>query len=341
MLHRTLGAVAVAAIAFAAVPAMSQVRLVFNNYAPPASPVFRTIPLAWKQAVEQATQGRVLVEFTASSLAPPPRQLKLVQDRGADAAMMVNTFFRNQVALPGIAMVWNISEDGNSRAFSVALWRTYEKFFKAADEYKGVELVTLQSTVPTQLFNSKRPVENPGDLRGLKIRVSADLAPLIEALGGAAVPKPAAELFELINSGVLDGTTADPGAILSFKLTEKLKFATFFPGGFSGSDMSIIVNPAAWAAIPEADRKAILAVSGEKHAFTAGAMADRIDREEWAAQAGGIKVSQPSPALMKFVRDQGAKNAEDWVKAANAKGVDGKAALAYFREQVKVVRAMP
>jgi len=30
---------------------------------------------------------------------------------------------------------------------------------------------------------------------------------------------------------------------------------------------------------------------------------------------------------------------EDWIKAADKKGIDGKAALAYFREQIKELSA--
>jgi len=53
----------------------------------------------------------------------------------------------------------------------------------------------------------------------------------------------------------------------------------------------------------------------------------------------GVKIDNASPAFVKDVMAQAKLLDDDWIKAANAKGVDGAKVLAEFRSELKKVAA--
>jgi TRAP-type C4-dicarboxylate transport system substrate-binding protein len=64
----------------------AQTTLTFNKFIPATHPYQVHIMDVWAKDVAAATQGRIKIEFTGSSLAPPPRQFELVSGGGADLA---------------------------------------------------------------------------------------------------------------------------------------------------------------------------------------------------------------------------------------------------------------
>jgi hypothetical protein len=53
----------------------------------------------------------------------------------------------------------------------------------------------------------------------------------------------------------------------------------------------------------------------------------------------GIRIDEASPELVKGVQERTQPIVDNWIKAANAKGVDGAKVLAEFREELKRVAA--
>ena len=82
--------------------------------------------------------------------------------------------------------------------------------------------------------------------------------------------KPAPESYELLSSGVADGTFFPSESIVSFKLDKVVKYATFFPGGFYSSSFGFFMNEDKWNKLPKQDQDAILSVSREALARLAG-----------------------------------------------------------------------
>ena len=76
---RTLAGVA-ALIVTTALPAAAETVLRFNNFLPRTSFLFYGVLEPWAAAIGTATDGRVKVEFTATSLGAPPAQFDLVRD---------------------------------------------------------------------------------------------------------------------------------------------------------------------------------------------------------------------------------------------------------------------
>jgi len=77
------------------------------------------------------------------------------------------------------------------------------------------------------LFNTKRRVVNPDDVKGLKIRApDALLEATWKALGGNPVPLPFPEVFNALQQGVIDGDANPLTSIQTFRWYESVKFVS-------------------------------------------------------------------------------------------------------------------
>ena len=128
------------------------------------------------------------------------------------------------------------------------------------------------------MFNTKRPITKVEDLAGMKIRSGGGISEeMARALGASAFVKPAPESYELLSSGVADGTFFPLESIISFKLGPVIKYATLFPGGFYSSAFGFFMNEDKWNKLSKEDQDAIMSVSGEALARLAGKAWDAAD----------------------------------------------------------------
>ena len=128
------------------------------------------------------------------------------------------------------------------------------------------------------MFNTKRAITKVEDLAGMKIRSGGGISEeMARALGASAFVKPAPESYELLSSGVADGTFFPSESIISFKLGSVIKYATLFPGGFYSSAFGFFMNEDKWNKLSKEDQDAITSVSGEALARLAGKAWDAAD----------------------------------------------------------------
>ena len=115
------------------------------------------------------------------------------------------------------------------------------KVRKMALESSGgkIRLMTIGNTGGWRNFaNTKRRVQNPGDMAGLKIRtVVADLPQeLVKALGAAPTPIPWPELFTSFQTGVVEGSKNGITDIMGMKFPDAgLKYVTLDGHAYMGA----------------------------------------------------------------------------------------------------------
>ena len=313
--------------------ASAQTVMRFNWWVPPTHLISTKIMNVWAKQVEEGTQGRVKIEFTATSLGAPPRQFDLVKEGVADLAIGVHGYTPDRFVLPPVAELPFMSESGE--ALSVALWRTHQKFFAEKNEYQGVKLLGIMTHGPGMIWSVKAPIQSVADIKGLKVRAGGGLQnDIIASLGAAVVSAPAPQTFELLSRGVADATLFTNDAVGSMGLGKVLKYNTRIPGGIYNSTFFVVMNEAKFNALSPQDRAAIESVSGEAFARLAGRAWDDTDREV----AATLKDNQIINAEGKFLADirDGLKDFEaKWTADAKAKrGVDGAAALQFLKSQV-------
>ena len=143
-----------------------------------------------------------------------------------------------------------------------------------------------------------------------------------------------------MNSGVADGVFFPFESIVSFKLDTVLQQATVFPGGMYSSAFGFFMNEDKWAKIAKQDQAIIEKYSYEYAARSNGKSWDAADQRGLdALKKASVKIVHADPAFVAEVHKRSAPIIDDWIKKANAKGVDAKAALEEFRAEIKKVSA--
>jgi TRAP-type C4-dicarboxylate transport system substrate-binding protein len=181
-----------------------------------------------------------------------------------------------------------------------------------------------------------RPVKTLEDFKGLKLRTAGDLPTRqLTALGGIPILKSAAEAFEMLSSGAIDGSLMIPETVVSANALDLLKFYTIVPGGFVGVGQAMIINPDVWAKISAKDQAAIRAISGEKLAQRFGDAYQKVNNEAYAAmKKANYTIQELSPQVLAQLKDKLKSSDTDWAAAAKAKGAaDPAAALVDYRAE--------
>ena len=203
-----------------------------------------------------------------------------------------------------------------------------------------MKLIGVFTHGPGQMF-TKKQINGIAQIQGLKIRTGGGIAEAVaKALGTSAFVKPAPESFELLNSGVADGVFFPFESIVSFKLESVIGQATVFPGGMYSSAFGFFMNEDKWNKLPKQDQDAINKLGGEalaRHAGKSWDVADKIGLE--VLKKANTKIVNADAALVKEVQTRSAPIIDDWIKKANAKGVDGAKILAEFHAELKNVAA--
>jgi TRAP-type C4-dicarboxylate transport system substrate-binding protein len=223
----------------------------------------------------------------------------------------------------------------DSEALSVAYWRVHQKYLAAANEHSGVKVLGLMAHGPGHIYNSKRAINMPGDLEGLKIRVGGGVVSDVgKALNIVTMLKPATKSYEILSRGVADGIFFPKEAIGSFKLTKVLKYATFIPGGLYNTSFFLVMSEKSWNKLSAQDQQAIMSVSGEEFAKLAGKGWNKADRDGLAAMiADGMSMQTANSAMMSSLRKKLSDIEEKVVARAKSKGIDGAAALKMLRAE--------
>jgi TRAP-type C4-dicarboxylate transport system substrate-binding protein len=333
-----------AALAFATFVGFSpaahaQTTLTMSSWVSPQHLLTKDVLAVWGQQVEKATNGRVKLQMLAKHPSAPAGTFDAVRDGLVDVSYVTASYTPARHVLPLLAELpgAGATAEINSVAFSRIHW----KYFQPINEYKGVKLLGVFTHGPGQMFNTKRPILKVEDLSGMKIRSGGGISEeMARALGASAFVKPAPESYELLKSGVADGTFFPLESIISFKLDTVVKYATLFPGGFYSSSFGFFMNEDKWNKLSKQDQDAIMSVSGEALARLAGKAWDATDRAALEVmKKANIQISEATPELIKGAQERSKAIIEKWKKDATAKGVDGEKVFAEFHEELKRVAA--
>jgi TRAP-type C4-dicarboxylate transport system substrate-binding protein len=318
--------------------AQAQIKIVFNSFAPPNFVINQGMIDVWAKDVARVTEGRVIVEIPATSLAPPQQQWEMVTQGVADGTYIFNAFALKRLLLPQIAHLPFATP--TSEAQAVALWRTYKKFFEAANEFEGVVPIGFFGSPAPHLWSldKDKPINSADDLKGVKTwSLPGDNARALEKLGAVIVSGPAVRSYEIISKGIVQayGGQNYDGAT-SFNITQFATSVTHIEGGMGSASFSIFMNKDKWASIPKKDQDLIMSVSGEELAKLTKVWDERDAKAREKLKAEGrIKMMVASEAFMTELRKQWAFIEDEWVANANSRKIDGKAALQYYKDQVK------
>ncbi len=329
---RAVFAVVAAGATFGA--AHAQTKLLFNSFIPPTHPVNTQLFQPWVKDITQATGGRVVVEFAPSNLAPPPGQLDLVVKGGADIAYQYSGVVPNRLYLFQASEVPGSS--GSAQATALAMWRTYEKYFAAAGETKGVKALGV-FTLPRQNLQSlKENITSIEQLKRMKIATTPGLASKVYGhFSSGIVTSPAVRFFEFVSKGTVDAySSVSPIDVLNFNLARDTKYMISIPGIGPAPTFLLAMNEGKWNALPKADQDALNGLGGEAFARRVGALDAANDAVLKQLAGQGMTMTNASQQFGDEFRRMTKAVEDDWITEANKRGVDGKAALEFYRAQI-------
>ena len=189
-----------------------------------------------------------------------------------------------------------------------------------ADSGNTIRLMTIGNTGGWRNFaNTKRPIKEPSDMEGLKIRtVVADLPQvLVKALGAAPTPIPWPELFSSFQTGVVEGSKNGITDIMNMKFPDAgLQYVTLDGHAYMGALWWM--NNAKYQSMPDNIRKVITDgfYALQQATFASPKRKSIKAYEDFVAGGGNLYV--PSPG-QKAMFKEAAAPVYDWFKS-NVKG---------------------
>jgi TRAP-type C4-dicarboxylate transport system substrate-binding protein len=326
--------IAAAAFACCAAPALAQTTLVLSSWVPPA----HALTLAqneWCELAAKNSGGKIKCSQLPRAVANPPGTFDAVKNGLADVSFIVQGYTPGRFTLTKMAEFPFLGD--SSEPISVAFDKIASKHPQFAQEHQGVHVIAFFTHGPGIVFNTKKPVVKLEDLQGLKWRVGGGIInDIAKVLNMNVTLKPATDSYELLSSGVMDGTLFPAESIESFKIDKTIKYATTFPGGLYNTAFALIMNQAKYDKLSPDEKKAVDAASGEVAARIIGRQWDKADRRAHALmQANNVQVTKADAKFVADVKSRTSEIEKNWAKDAEAKGLkDAAKVLADFRAEI-------
>src|ERR1700733_7501622 len=203
----------------------------------------------FKKLAEERTQGRVKVEVYANS--------SLYKDNEEIDAMQLGAV---QMLAPSLAKFGPLGV----RDFEVFdlpyLFDNYDELHKIT--YGPIGASLFKKLEPKGIvglaywdngfmdMSANKPLRKPEDFRGLKMRIQSSkvLDAQMRALGASPQVMAFSEVYQALQTGVVDGTENPPSNFYTQKMHEVQKFLTISDHGYVG--YAVIVNKKFWDGLP-------------------------------------------------------------------------------------------
>ncbi|MCA0942266.1 TRAP transporter substrate-binding protein [Salipiger pacificus] len=249
----------------------------FASFFAPTHPYVEGAFDPFAEAVAEKSDGALSVTiYNGGELGPgPAEQYSRVLDGVAELAVSLPGYTASTFPLTLVAELPGVLDTDTGTA---DIWNNIELF---QPEYRRAILVSLWSSAPNQLYTRDKAVRSPADVKGMKIRVpSRNTGLLVEAWGATPVSMPVSEIYNAMQTGVIDGAMIDTTATRAFRLGEVANYLTIGMDT-TNSPFFILANRDAFNSLDEAQQKALLDAGKE-----ASVKANEV---QLAVAAGGVE----------------------------------------------------
>jgi TRAP-type C4-dicarboxylate transport system substrate-binding protein len=324
------GAVAATALMAASAQIASAEVLTMSSWVPPTHFIHTDFLVPFTEKVAEVTEGRVTVTILPAPLASPPKHWELARTGVADITWGNFTYEPERFVSMWFAELPNAGT--NAEAQSRALWQTYETYISDNAAFDGVKMLAVGMFGGGQLHHGSQTMTSPADLANQKFRMGGPIQEkLLTALGAVPVAAPATKAYEMLESGVIDGSLHTMESVVNFRLEDSLTHHTIFPNGFYDATFFVIMNGAKWDGLSDHDKTAIEGIIGETLSAEWG---KNFDVQNPAAteklSAAGHDIVEASPELITVVDTIYDAMVADWLESAKAAGVSDPQAMLNF-----------
>ena len=194
-------------------PASSPIVLRFSHFLGPDTFFQREIVEPWSRELEHRTEGRVKVKIL--NAADPAGDVRLQSTNVRSGVVDIALGLRGAEgdgAYPATSLVELPGLVRSGSCGARLLWSLHQSG-ALTEEYSGFKVLALFAQNPALIHTRARPVRNPEDLAGLRMRASSDLvAGILTSMG--AIPRRSNDpgvISSELATGELDGVVTNWG----------------------------------------------------------------------------------------------------------------------------------
>jgi len=291
LLRATLVALASGGLLIAASPGHAQTEIKLGHVGEPGSLFQKSADEFARRANAKLGDKAKVVVFGSSQLGGDKELLQKLK-LGTVELALPSTVMSSEVDLFGIFEMPYLVKDREhmKRIERDVLWPS----LAPEAEKKGLKVLAVWENGYRHITNSKRPINTPEDLKGIKLRVPEGKwrVKMFQAYGANPSPMKFSEVFTALQTGVMDGQENPYTQIYSAKFQEVQKFLT--NTGHVYTPAYLVTGSKKWASLPADVRKILEDTAKETQAFVHQTAAK--DEEDLLAKlkSGGMQVNAPN-----------------------------------------------
>lgn len=217
------------------------------HFQPSTHEVETVLIQGWIERIEEATEGRVLIEsYPGGTLIPGTEIYEGVVDGVADIGHSCQAYTRGRFPVQETLLVPGLYWENALVADRVLTDLIEELEPQELDDVKNMFFWTTgRGDLLTQ-----EPVRNMDDLSALEIGVTAgERADALGRLGSTGNVLPMPDQYEAIQRGLTDGTIAPIETLKSFRIAEVVDYVTFTPMLYNQL-LFMVMNLETWNSLP-------------------------------------------------------------------------------------------
>ena len=272
--------------------------------------------LVFKETLEKMSGGAFDVKLFPAGQLGPARDLVESVQRGT-LKIAITTPGEMTMFLPEIdvmAIPFAFSDPMVFYRFTEGPWAKQLK--EKILEKTGMRVIALSENGGFRnLLNSKRPIKNVNDMKGLKFRTinSQAYMEIIKSMGATATPIPWLELYTACQTGVVDGMQMMIEGTLTGKMYEVQKYITLT--GHIVDYTYMLVNDKWYKSLSPENQSHITKAGllAERAGSSASRLMDATGLEELRKM--GMEIYIPTPEELKVFKTTTQEHMIKWLKA--------------------------
>jgi tripartite ATP-independent transporter DctP family solute receptor len=247
------------------------------------------------KAVNERTNGRVTIEiYAAEQLGSNKEMIEMVKMGNLDAMMLPSgqqADFCPKFKALSLPFLFSDYE----HVYKVLDGEIGQELLEGLEENNLIQLAYWENGL-RQFTNSKRPIEKPEDLAGLKFRTPEDqmTMAIFAAYGASASPFAFSELYLALQQGTFDGQENPVANIYANNFQDVQKYLTMVNYQYQPKDM--IFSLTTWNKLPADIQEVLLECAKEFGAEHRKAIVDSEAQMLAELEAAGMEIGYPDTA---------------------------------------------
>ncbi|MBK4735618.1 TRAP transporter substrate-binding protein DctP [Noviherbaspirillum pedocola] len=255
------------------------------------------------QEVEKRTNGALKFSiYPGSSLMKTNAQFSAMRKGALDLSLVPISYSGGEMPEVNIGLMPGLitSYEQGYKFKDAEVGRAFDDMLKA----KGIQMVSWIWQAGGMASRTK-PIIEPEDARGLKVRGgSREMDMILKEAGAAVVSVPSNEIYAAMQTGAMDAALTSSTSLISFRLEEVSKALTTGRGKSYWFMLEpLMMSKAVFDKLPKDQQNAIMTVGAELEAFARKSAQEDDNRVAEVYQKAGAKVADLNEATVKKWQD--------------------------------------